>query len=352
MKKTFAPSAPFVVQPLPHMPTKLRAWLQLFRVPNLFTVPGDPLAGFLIATGGRLDTRALCAVLASLAFYAAGLAMNDLADFAEDQRERPKRPLPSGAIPRRAAWIVTVNLVLFGLALCYLAGPAALLMGIGTVLGIVLYNFLTKRIPVVGALNMGVCRGLSLLLGAAAGLAPDPLLLDGAMQLAVFQPLALALHAVFTLAAGHRSFMFFTAVGGAAILAIYIAAVTNLARFETRREYPRFPRVLPLVTLLIGFVILKQATDTVIRDQSPALWIVGILLCAMNTAELMREPPAPLPPRIGAFIRIMPVLQAALCLVPSVPTGFHKTAASLIAALALLACVPIHGWLGKKFYAS
>src|SRR6185436_13300063 len=128
--------------------------------------------------------------------------------------------------------------------------------------------------------------------------------------------------------------------------------VTNLARFETRRDYPRLPRILPLGALLIGFVVLKQATDTLLRDQSPALWIVGILLCAMNTAELMREPPAPLPPRIGAFIRIMPVLQAALCLVPSVPNGFHKTAASLIAALALLACVPIHGWLGKKFYAS
>ena len=182
----------------------MKAWLQLFRVPNLFTVPGDPLAGFLIATGGQLDSRAVCAVLASLCIYAAGLAMNDLADFAEDLRERPKRPLPSGAISRSAAWIVVANLILLGLGLCFLAGPAAVLMGFGTVLGVVLYNFLTKKIPVIGALNMGLCRGLSLLLGAAAGLAPDPLLLDGALQLSVFQPLALALHAVFTLAGGHR----------------------------------------------------------------------------------------------------------------------------------------------------
>jgi 4-hydroxybenzoate polyprenyltransferase len=330
----------------------MKAWLQLFRVPNLFTVPGDPLAGFLIATGGRLDSRAVCAVLASLCIYAAGLAMNDLADFAEDKRERPKRPLPSGAISRSTAWIVVANLILLGLGLCFLAGPAAVLMGFGTVLGTVLYNFLTKRIPVIGALNMGLCRGLSLMLGAAAGLAPDPLLLDGASQLAVFQPLVLALHSVFALAGGQRSFTFFMAVGAAATIAIYIAAVTNLARFETRRDYPRLPRILPLGALLIGFVILKQATDTLLRDQSPALWLVGIILCAMNTAELMREPPAPLPPRIGAFIRIMPVLQAALCLVPSVPARFHKTPESFLVALALLACVPIHGWLGKKFYAS
>jgi len=328
----------------------LRAWLQLFRVPNLFTVPGDPLAGFLIATGGRLDSRAVCAVLASLCIYAAGLAMNDLADFAEDKRERPKRPLPSGAISRSAAWIVVANLILLGLGLCFLVGPEAVLMGFGTVLGVVLYNFLTKRIPVIGALNMGLCRGLSLLIGAAAGLSPDPLLLESGSRLAFFQPVLGAMLTGLAPMSGRRFFVF--AIGGAVIIALYIAAVTNLARFETRRDYPRLPRILPLGALLIGFVVLKQATDTLLRDQSPALWLAGIILCAMNTAELMREPPAPLPPRIGAFIRIMPVLQAALCLLPSVPTRFHKTPESFLVALALLACVPVHAWLGKKFYAS
>ena len=328
----------------------MKAWLQLFRVPNLFTVPGDPIAGFLIATGGRLDSRALCAVLASLAIYAAGLAMNDLADFAEDKRERPKRPLPNGAIPRGTAWFATVNLVLFGLAMCFLAGPSALLMGLGTVMGVVLYNFLTKRIPIVGAANMGVCRGMSLLIGAAAGLGPDPLLLDAAAKLDVFQPALAALLVALAPSNGQRFFIF--AIGAALLIAIYVAAVTNLARYETHRDYPKFPRILPLGAMLVGFVILKQATDTLFRDQSPALWFVAIILCTMNIAELMRTPPAPLPPRIGAFIRILPVMQAALCVLPSVPGPLHKTPASLLTALALLACVPIHAWLGKKFYAS
>ncbi len=328
----------------------MKALLQLFRVPNLFTVPGDPLAGFLIATGGRLDARALCAVLASLCIYAAGLAMNDLADFAEDTRDRPKRPLPSGAIPRGTAWFVAVNLTLLGLALCFLAGPAALLMGIGTVMGVVLYNFLTKKIPVLGALNMGVCRGLSLLIGAAAGLGPDPIMLEAAAKFEVFQPVLAALLVAIAPSSGQRFFVF--ALGAALLIAIYIAAVTNLARHETQRDYPRLPRVLPLGALLVGFVILKMATESLLRDQSPALWFVAILLAAMNTAELMRDPPAPLPPRIGAFIRILPVMQAALCVLPSVPGPLRKTPASLLAALALLACVPIHAWLGKKFYAS
>jgi 4-hydroxybenzoate polyprenyltransferase len=328
----------------------LRAWLQLFRVPNLFTVPGDPLAGFLIATGGRLDVRVVFAILASLCLYAAGLAMNDVADFKEDLRDRPKRPLPSGAISRGAAWIVTGNLVIFGSGMCFVLGPSVALMGIGTLLGIILYNFLTKRIPVVGALNMGVCRGMSLLIGTAAGLGPDPQLLDAAARLQFLQPALAAFLSALAPLGGQRFFVF--AIGAALIVALYIAAVTNLARYETRRGYPRFPRILPLGALLLGFVILKQATDTLLRDQSPALWLVAIILCALNTAELMREPPAPLPPRIGGFIRVLPVMQAALCVLPSVPTPLRKTPASLIAALVLLACVPLHGWLAKKFYAS
>ena len=328
----------------------MKAWLQLFRVPNLLTVPGDPLAGFLIASSGQLDTRVVFAMLASLCLYAAGLAINDLADFTEDKQDRPKRPLPSGAISRPAAWIITGNLVIFGLGFSFAAGPNAALMGIGVILGVTLYNFLTKRIAIIGALNMGVCRGLSLLLGAAAAIAPDQRFLDTGTGLLDFNPLLSAVFTTTAFVSGQRFFIF--AVGAALLIALYIATVTNLARHETRPEYPKIARVLPLGTLLIGFVLLKQVTESLLRDQSPALWVVGIVLCAFNTSELMRIPPPPLPPRIGSYIRILPVLQASLCLLPSIPTGLHKTPASFLSAIALLACVPLHAWLGKKFYAS
>ena len=165
-----------------------------------------------------------------------------------------------------------------------------------------------------------------------------------------FNPLLSAVFTTTAFVSGQRFFIF--AVGAALLIALYIAAVTNLARHETRPEYPKIARVLPLGTLLIGFVLLKQVTESLLRDQSPALWVVGIVLCAFNTSELMRIPAPPLPPRIGSYIRILPVLQASLCLLPSIPTGLHKTPASFLAAIALLACVPLHAWLGKKFYAS
>ena len=61
------------------MPPLLRTWLQLLRAPNLFTVPGDPLAGYLLACYGAVEPRVLLPVFASLCFYSSGLLVNDLA---------------------------------------------------------------------------------------------------------------------------------------------------------------------------------------------------------------------------------------------------------------------------------
>ena len=151
-----------------HQPSAIRTWLQLFRAPNLFTVPGDPLAGYVLAAYGAFEADVFYAVGASVCFYAAGLLDNDLADLAEDRAERPSRPLPSGAASPRTVALVAAVLVGAGFLLAGQLGGAALTVAAGVVGAIGLYNHVTKRLPVIGALNMGVCRGLSVLLGAAA----------------------------------------------------------------------------------------------------------------------------------------------------------------------------------------
>lgn len=329
----------------------MKAWLQLFRAPNLLTVPGDPLAAFLIATGGRLDARVLPALLASLCLYAAGLAMNDIADLEEDKRDRPKRPLASGAISKGAAWAAVIGLSIIALGLLNLSsGGIASAIGIGLLVHIALYNFLTKRIPFLGALNMGVCRALSASLGAAVALGPDQLFL---LFVPVMAPMDALLGAFMLPFAWMRGKMFFDlGLFSGVLVGLYIMAVTNLARHETKPDYPRISRFLPLGALLLGYLTLKMFTRTVLLDQSPTLWVMAIVLCAMNTTQLMRVPPPPLAPRIGGFIRVLPVLQAALCLAPDLPTQLRKTPDSLLCALALLLCVPLHSWLCKRFYAS
>ena len=314
--------------------SKVRAWLQLFRVPNLLTVPGDPLAGFLLASGGRLDGRVVAPLIACLCLYAAGLVLNDLADHKEDARERPNRPLPSGVVSRGAAVLVSGNLIIFGLGLCVIAGPPVALMGFGLLLGIFLYDFFTKKIALVGA---------------AAGMGPDITMISTGMALEPLSPaFALPFYALAPI--GHRLFIF--SLAAALIVAIYIAAVTNLARYETQPAYPKFPRWLPLAAIFFGYIVLKQATGSLFRDPSPTIWVIAIFMGAVLTSELMKVPPPFLPPRIGGFIRILPVMQAALCVAPSVAGRLPKTPESLVCAGVLLACVPLHAWLARKFYAS
>ncbi len=145
--------------------TRARAWLQLFRLPNLFTAAADPLAGFLFVGLGfeLLDVLGLL-VGASVLFYAAGVALNDVLDAAKDARERPHRPIPSGAVSRGAALVATIVLFAVGLWMCARAGPIALQVGALLVLAIVLYDvFLKKTVVAPGV--MGMCRALNLLLG-------------------------------------------------------------------------------------------------------------------------------------------------------------------------------------------
>ena len=330
---------------------RMKAWLQLFRVPNLFTVPGDPLAMFLIATGGMLDIRVLPVIFASLCLYAAGLAMNDLADYKEDLQDRPSRPLPSGRVSVKSAWTAVLLLAGLGIGLLVqFSGQFAAAVGLTLLIHIALYNFLTKRIPIIGPINMGLCRTLSAALGAVAGMGPNEMHATIAAYLYPLHPLEALIVGSNAVTLGLQFFQAALICGG--LIGIYIAAVTNLARHETKRDYPKLPRMLPIGAMLLGYVILKGYTGPVFQDQAPMLWVVGLILCAMNASELMKDPPPPLPPRIGGFIRILPVLQAALCLVPTVPSFWHKTGASFICAIVLLGCVPLHAWLGKKFYAS
>ena len=99
------------------------------RIPNLATAAADPLAGYLIVSQARdlAWPPAACglAVAAVVAIYAAGMVLNDVCDLELDRRERPERPLPSGAIGVRAAVIVGVTLLAVGLVFAGGATAAA-----------------------------------------------------------------------------------------------------------------------------------------------------------------------------------------------------------------------------------
>lgn len=299
----------------------MKSWLQLFRVPNLFTVPGDPIAGFFLACGAAqrgaafLDHRIAFAIVASLCLYGAGLVMNDIVDLAEDKRDRPKRPLASGAIPIRTAWIATGILSAIGLvAMTFVAGSAGLIAALATLGCVALYNCATKAIPVIGAINMGLCRGLSLLLGAVAygkQLWPQP----GIVVLS------------------------------ALILTAYIAAITNLARFETGTKVPFFARIQPALVMLGAFLLFNLGHGLMLQRLATTLLGVCLIFVGAEVGRLLRKDAPPLPPVIGALIRVMLPLQAAFCVV-------FLTTHTQYTAVTLLVLMPVSRAVGQRFYAS
>ncbi|MEU6257913.1 SCO3242 family prenyltransferase [Streptomyces sp. NPDC047043] len=142
------------------------AWAELLRLPALFTVPGDALAG-AAATAAAPNHRTLLAIGSSLCLYEAGMALNDWADRAEDAAERPHRPLPSGRIHPAAALSTACALTGAGLALAARAGRPALAIAVPLATTVWAYDLALKHTP-AGPVAMAAARGLDLLLGAAA----------------------------------------------------------------------------------------------------------------------------------------------------------------------------------------
>ena len=295
--------------------SKLQTWLQLLRAPNLFTVPGDPLTGYLVSNAGFLDHTIFLTAAASVCFYAAGLLMNDVVDLKEDLADRPNRPLPAGSATvrnvRNTLWLLNAC----GLLLLSATGSsAALVTGACTVAAVWSYNSLTKKIPVIGALNMGLCRSLSVMIGAMAGPAAHA------------KPIAAAF---------------------AIIMGLFIAAVTNLARFETRPERPLVARILPILPLLAGSLF-GVSNCLFSPDKAPGAVAFG--LAALGgfwlLYKLLAHRQTPLPPLIGAHIRLLLPLQAGAC--------WFGASQSIgpVCGLVLLAFWPLSRAVSKRFYAS
>lgn len=144
-------------------------YLELVRAPAVLTVLGDTLAGGS-AAGHALGGRRIALPIASACLYAGGMALNDYADRDIDARERPERPIPSGRVSPRRALTAAAALTVAGLGLSAVGGGRrALGVGVPLAASIWTYDLLAKRHAVAGALSMGSCRALDVLLGAGLG---------------------------------------------------------------------------------------------------------------------------------------------------------------------------------------
>jgi len=303
--------------PLRARRSRLHAWLELVRLPNLLTVPGDPIAGFLLAGAAGTEVafvRVVPCAAASLFLYMAGTVSNDCFDLEEDLRDRPGRPLPSRRVHPGAALLVAVLLFALGVASAVLAGVVPAMVACLLTLAVVTYNAGGKRITLWGPLNMGLCRGLSLMLGAAA--------------LGV---------------TGLTSTIVLVAAGG---LTLYVAAVTLIAAKETSgKAVGTFTALLPSITMIpwMWAIILAAPRFSVARGT----WMWAAFLGSLLASTFVRgqTEPARISRGIGAFITILVLMQAGLI---ALAPGEY----SWLVSWSVFALCPLSLWLGRKFYAS
>jgi len=261
------------------------AWLELIRLPNAFTIPGDLLAGLLLASTAADSVpwiKLAFVIPASLCFYFAGMALNDISDFKEDLEERPDRPLPSGRITPNAATNLVGVLCLLGLILCSFVNQHSLMVGAVLIGFIFAYNLFAKSILVFGPLCMGLCRGVNFLLGVSC--MPTEVLFTN--------PVVSGFHA----------------------MTIYVAMVTMLARNEMTARNPGINRNLPALVLIVAFV----GMPFTIPDRSPLLTmtVYAILagtavFLALDAGRCMKVMRMVTPPMIGQMLGALILIQAA-----------------------------------------
>jgi hypothetical protein len=230
-----------VANPAINLPqSKLLAYVQLMRLPNVFTALADVAMGYLFThdpdEGAAALVGAIPLLLASALMYSAGIVLNDVFDVEIDREERPERPLPSGRVPvGRARWL-GFEMLAFGV----IAGASVSLwshnwrpadVSVALAVLIVLYDGLLKKTP-LGPLAMGGCRFLNVLLGMSAGAQPW-------------------LPVNYIVASG---------------IGLYVVGVTWFARSEAEPESRRVHLFLAMLVMFAGMALLAYFPERLSQD--------------------------------------------------------------------------------------
>ena len=146
-------------------------YLRMVRPANVVTSVADVLAGAAIsgAFSASQFTVAWPGILllsiSTACLYSGGIVFNDVFDLKIDKIERPERPIPSGKSTVNGAITLGTLLFVVGISSAYMISPLSGALAI-IIMGLALfYNKFSKHHTFLGPINMGICRGLNLLLG-------------------------------------------------------------------------------------------------------------------------------------------------------------------------------------------
>jgi 4-hydroxybenzoate polyprenyltransferase len=322
--------------------SRIRAYLELLRLPNVFTAVADVLMGcwFVTNSQARPDLPELrpgimlLLIGSSCCLYLAGMVLNDYFDRDKDAEERPARPIPSRRVPESAAQWLGSELLIIGVALAWLASYfngsfRSGLIAIALAAAVVLYDGRLKSTP-LGPLGMGACRFLNVLLGMS-------------IVSAEYVPW------------GESHFMVAGGIG------VYIVGVTWFARTEavmsSRPQLVGATLVMWLGIAMLACFPLITAVPTVLQQKTYSIWfLLWLILGGQIGWRCLQAVFAPLPGNVQYAVKncilSLIVLNAAVTIATQgypILSSFPPQQLQCIAILALLAPTVL---LGRWIYST
>lgn len=146
--------------------------LTLLRPANIITAMTDILAGIAISGVLVFNTNSshfipdlLLLLFSTIGLYGGGIVFNDIFDLESDTINRPERILPQGLVSKNEALLLGCLMLLMGVGLAFIVSVLSGILAFIISLLALSYDKISKHYPIVGPLNMGLCRGVNLLLG-------------------------------------------------------------------------------------------------------------------------------------------------------------------------------------------
>ncbi len=216
----------------------LKAFFNLCRISNLPTVWTNVLAAIVISGGEFSWSSFLVLSLSMSLLYSGGMCLNDICDADIDRIKKPFRPIPSGRVSIKNAYIFTIALFVIALALLLIVPyKRSFYTGFFLLALIIIYDVFHKAQP-LSVILMAACRMMVFMVSAIAS----------------------------TGTAG-----FFTAIAGS-LQFVYTMIISIAARCENKRKerfsFPVIPVMIVCISLLDGIVMAVLV--------SPAWLVAGI----------------------------------------------------------------------------
>lgn len=285
-------------------------YLKLMRPANIITAFADILAGSSIVAGGLVvfySADLYLLLLATAGLYGGGVVLNDYFDAEIDQQERPERPIPSGQVTKKEALSLGVVLFLIGIAASFVVNVVSGFLAVAIAVLATAYDAKGKHIDWIGPINMGLCRGLNLLLGMS----------------------------ILPAITGENWYLLFIPV-------IYIAAITSISKGEVTGSTRKPLYVAAFFYLLVITAIAYLGYESEASDFFSTVLFV-ILFAALILPPLVRAIKEPSAKKIRLAVKVgiisLIVMNAAIA----------ASSAGLFFGLVVLTLLPFSFLTGKLF---